>query len=69
MLFKKVSSTDLKCVWSSREEMAKQNCKPRPLIETPYIKSTCIGEHIQKLKIEKITKKKIVDCYTKYCFR
>lgn len=37
--FEKISSTDIKCVWSTRKEMAVQNYKPRPLVETDCIKA------------------------------
>jgi len=37
--FEKISSKDIKCVWVARKEMALQNYKPRPLIETDCIKA------------------------------
>lgn len=61
MLFEKIPSTDLMGVWLARKEMAKQNYKPRPLIETPCIKRPFIDEPIQQLTTEDIFNK----CYTK----
>jgi len=37
--FKKISSTDIKCVWSARKETSLQNYKPRLLIDTNCIKT------------------------------
>jgi len=37
--FEKISSSDIKCVWSVRKEMSVQNYKSRPLIDTNCIKA------------------------------
>lgn len=39
MEFEKISSTDIKCVWSTRKETSVHNYKPRPLIDTNCIKA------------------------------
>ncbi|KAL4084972.1 hypothetical protein QTP88_027831 [Uroleucon formosanum] len=37
--FEKISSTDIKCVWSAGKKTSVQNYKPRPLIDTNCIKA------------------------------